>query len=43
MMVRDMLLAAGMPAIACGNISPAVLNALRQALDAEELPEVWGG
>ena len=41
MMVRDMLLAAGVPAIACGNISPAVLTALRQALEAEELPEVW--
>lgn len=41
MMVRDMLLAAGMPAIACGNISPAVLTALRQALEADELPEVW--
>lgn len=41
MMARDMLLAAGVPAIACGNISPAVLTALRQALDANELPEVW--
>ena len=41
MMVRDMLLAAAVPAIACGNISPAVLTALRQALEANELPEVW--
>ena len=41
MMVRDMLLAAGVPAVACGNISPAALTALMQALDNNELPRVW--
>lgn len=41
MMVRDMLQAAGVSAVAAGNISPAALNALMQALDADKLPKVW--
>jgi UDP-N-acetylmuramoylalanine--D-glutamate ligase len=32
---------AGVPAIACGNISPAALDALMDALDAGMLPDVW--
>lgn len=41
MMARDMLLAAGVPTIACGNISPATLTALMQAIENDELPQVW--
>ncbi|MGD9946615.1 MAG: Mur ligase family protein, partial [Burkholderiaceae bacterium] len=33
--------AAGMTASAAGNIRPALLDALREALDAQALPEVW--
>ncbi len=32
---------AGVPAIACGNISPSALDALMDALDANRLPQVW--
>ncbi|WP_153129744.1 UDP-N-acetylmuramoyl-L-alanine--D-glutamate ligase [Dechloromonas hortensis] len=32
---------AGVPAIACGNISPSALDALMDAQDAGVLPEVW--
>jgi len=31
----------GVPAIACGNISPSALDALMDAQDAGHLPEVW--
>lgn len=41
MMARDMLLAADVSTIAAGNISPAALTALMQALDADELPQAW--
>lgn len=41
MMARDMLEAAGLSAVACGNISPSVLTALAEALDSEQLPNVW--
>ena len=33
--------AAGVTAIACGNISPAALDALMQAIDSGQLPEIW--
>ncbi|HEX5802342.1 MAG TPA: UDP-N-acetylmuramoyl-L-alanine--D-glutamate ligase [Azospira sp.] len=33
--------AAGVPTIACGNISPAALDALIEALDADALPALW--
>ena len=36
-----LLNAAGVPAIACGNISPSALDALMGALDTGKLPEVW--
>lgn len=32
---------AGVPAIACGNISPSALDALMDAQDAGQLPAVW--
>ncbi len=32
---------AGVPAIACGNISPSALDALMDAQDAGALPQVW--
>ena len=32
---------AGVPAVACGNTSPSVLDALMSALDSGKLPEVW--
>lgn len=41
MMARDMLLAAEISAVAAGNISPAALTALMQALDSNQLPQVW--
>lgn len=31
----------GVPAVACGNISPSVLDALMTALDTQTLPQVW--
>lgn len=33
--------ASGLSVLAAGNISPAALTALMQALDADELPQVW--
>ena len=36
-----LLNAAGMPAVACGNISPSALDALMAAQDAGRLPQVW--
>ena len=36
-----LLNAAGIPAVACGNISPSALDALMAAHDAGSLPEVW--
>lgn len=36
-----MLNSAGIPAIACGNISPSALDALMDAQDSGALPEVW--
>ncbi|MFC5300168.1 UDP-N-acetylmuramoyl-L-alanine--D-glutamate ligase [Azospira restricta] len=33
--------AAGVPAVACGNISPAALDALMAALDGNALPALW--
>ncbi len=36
-----LLNAAGVPAIACGNISPSALDALMDAQDAGALPQVW--
>lgn len=32
---------AGVPAIACGNISPSLLDALMDAMDSGKLPEIW--
>ncbi|MDR0702627.1 MAG: UDP-N-acetylmuramoyl-L-alanine--D-glutamate ligase [Azoarcus sp.] len=32
---------AGVPAIACGNISPSLLDALTTALGADSLPQAW--
>lgn len=40
-MARQLLEAAGVSAIAAGNISPAALAALADALDADALPQVW--
>ena len=40
-MTAHLLSAAGIPAIACGNISPSALDALMQALDSGRLPEIW--
>ena len=40
-LTAHLLNAAGVPAIACGNISPSALDALMGALDAGKLPEVW--
>jgi UDP-N-acetylmuramoylalanine--D-glutamate ligase len=34
-----LLKAAGVPAIACGNISPSALDALMDAQDAGQLPQ----
>ncbi len=36
-----LLNAAGIQAVACGNISPSALDALMATLDAGSLPEVW--
>lgn len=36
-----LLNAAGVPAVACGNISPSALDALMDAQDAAALPAVW--
>jgi UDP-N-acetylmuramoylalanine--D-glutamate ligase len=40
-LTRRMLEASGLRARAAGNISPAALHALMDALDQEDLPEVW--
>jgi UDP-N-acetylmuramoylalanine--D-glutamate ligase len=40
-MTRQLVQASGMSAASAGNISPAALTALMQALDANQLPEVW--
>ena len=41
MMAHEMLLASGVSAVAAGNISPAALHALMEALDNNALPLVW--
>ncbi len=40
-LTAHLLNAAGVPAIACGNISPSALDALMDAQDAGVLPAVW--
>ncbi|UYO94492.1 UDP-N-acetylmuramoyl-L-alanine--D-glutamate ligase [Pollutimonas sp. M17] len=40
-MARQLVQACGLSARAAGNISPAALAALREALDTDQLPEVW--
>ncbi len=40
-MARDLLRAAGWTVRAAGNISPAALAALAEALDADALPQAW--
>lgn len=40
-LAAHLLNGAGVPAIACGNISPSALDALMEAQDAGTLPEVW--
>ncbi len=40
-LARHMLAAAGLKARSAGNISPAVLHALIDALDKNDLPDVW--
>ena len=40
-LTAHLLNAAGVPAIACGNISPSALDALMDAQDAGVLPQVW--
>lgn len=40
-LTRRMLEASGLRARAAGNISPAALHALMEALDQEDLPDVW--
>jgi UDP-N-acetylmuramoylalanine--D-glutamate ligase len=40
-LTAHLLNGAGIPAIACGNISPSALEALMDAQDAGMLPEVW--
>ncbi|MGV0949522.1 MAG: UDP-N-acetylmuramoyl-L-alanine--D-glutamate ligase [Azonexus sp.] len=40
-LTAHLLNGAGVPAIACGNISPSALDALMDAQDAGALPEVW--
>ena len=36
-----LLSSCGVPAIACGNISPSVLDALMDAIDTDKLPKIW--
>ena len=36
-----LLNAVGVPAVACGNISPSALDALMTALDTSSVPDVW--
>ncbi len=40
-LTAHLLNAAGVPAVACGNISPSALDALMAALDSGVLPAVW--
>ncbi|WP_310493843.1 UDP-N-acetylmuramoyl-L-alanine--D-glutamate ligase [Dechloromonas sp.] len=40
-LTAHLLNGAGVPAIACGNISPSALDALMDAQDAGSLPQVW--
>ena len=40
-LTAHILNAAGVPAVACGNISPSALDALMAAIDAGMLPRVW--
>ena len=40
-LTAHLLNAAGVSAVACGNISPSVLDALMAALDTNALPKVW--
>ncbi|UCV08656.1 UDP-N-acetylmuramoyl-L-alanine--D-glutamate ligase [Dechloromonas denitrificans] len=40
-LTAHLLNGAGVPAIACGNISPSALDALMDAQDAGQLPAVW--
>ncbi len=40
-MTRQLVQACGRTARAAGNISPAALSALSEALEADDLPEVW--
>ena len=40
-LARHMLAAAGMKVRAAGNISPAALHALTEALESDDLPDVW--
>ena len=40
-LTAHLLNGAGVPAVACGNISPSALDALMDSLDAGKLPAVW--
>ncbi len=40
-LTAHLLNGAGVPAVACGNISPSALDALMDALDSGRLPDVW--
>lgn len=40
-LTAHLLNAAGVPAVACGNISPSALDALMAALDGGALPQAW--
>ncbi|MDR2015056.1 MAG: UDP-N-acetylmuramoyl-L-alanine--D-glutamate ligase [Azoarcus sp.] len=40
-LTAHLLNGAGLEAVACGNISPSMLDALMMALDADRLPDVW--
>ena len=40
-LTAHLLNGAGVSAIACGNISPSALDALMDALDADQLPQAW--
>ena len=40
-LTAHLLNGAGLEAVACGNISPSMLDALMTALDAGRLPQVW--
>ncbi len=40
-LTAHLLNGAGVPAVACGNISPSALDALMSAIDAQALPAIW--